>query len=167
MEFILRPWLLSDAEALAEVADDPAVAANLRNAFPSPYTLEDAKEYIASCMESDGKSALLRCIEIDGAAAGSVGCFVQSDIYCKNAELGYWLAKKWWGRGIMTAAVRLVCAEAFETFDIARIYAEPFERNAGSRRVLENAGFTLEGTIKKGAYKSGEYLDWCMYGLLK
>ena len=77
--------------------------------------------------------------------SGSIGLFLGGDVYRKSAELGYWLAEDYWGRGVMTAAVKQLCAEVFSRWDIARIYAEPFARNTGSRRVLEKAGFTLEG----------------------
>ena len=67
----------------------------------------------------------------------------------------------------MTEAVRRICREAFAAFDIVRIYAEPFAHNAGSRGVLEKAGFTLEGIMRKGVFKNGELCDYCMYSLLK
>ena len=66
----------------------------------------------------------------------------------------------------MTQAVRGICAEAFRRFGLARIYAEPFARNTGSRRVLEKAGFVLEGVMRRGVYKRGEVLDYCMYALV-
>lgn len=57
--------------------------------------------------------------------------------------------------------------EAFAAFDIVRIYAEPFAHNAGSRRVLEKAGFTCEGMMRNGVYKNGQIHSYCMYALLK
>ena len=67
----------------------------------------------------------------------------------------------------MTAAVGQICAGAFRRFDLLRIYAEPFARNAGSRRVLEKAGFSLEGVMRRGVYKRGQVCDHCMYALLR
>lgn len=165
-DFILRPWKPEDALSLARFADDPRIAENLRDAFPNPYGLGDAREFIASCLANEGKGQLSRAIEIDGGAAGSVGVFVGADVYRRSAELGCWLAEDYWGRGVMTRAVRQICREAFERFDIVRIYAEPFERNAGSRRVLEKAGFTLEGTMRSGVFKNGAVQSYCMYSLL-
>ena len=98
---------------------------------------------------------------------GSVGIFVQGDVARKSAELGYWLGEPFWGKGVMSAAVRQICAEAFEKFDIVRIYAEPFAHNAASRKVLQKAGFTLEGIMKDSVCKNGEIFDSCMYALLK
>lgn len=99
--------------------------------------------------------------------AGSIGVFVQTDVYEKSAELGYWLSEEYWRQGIMTAAVRQICREAFARFDLLRIYAEPFAHNRGSRRVLEKAGFTCEGTMRNGVFKNGQVHSYCMYALLR
>lgn len=104
---------------------------------------------------------------MNGQAVGSIGIFVKDDVYEKSAELGYWLAQDYWRRGIMSKAVSIICKEAFERFDIVRIFAEPFADNAGSRGVLEKAGFTYEGTMRDGIYKNGEIHSYCMYSLLK
>jgi ribosomal-protein-alanine N-acetyltransferase len=81
--------------------------------------------------------------------------------------LGYWLAQPYWGRGIISAAAVQICAQAFEELDIIRIFAEPFAYNAASRKVLEKAGFVLEGVMKQAAVKNGQVIDYCMYALLK
>ncbi len=166
-DFILRPWELEDACVLARFADNPRIAANLRDAFPHPYTPADAREFVSACVANEGRGQLTRAIELDGEAAGSVAVFVGADVYRRSAELGYWLAEDYWGRGVMTRAVRQICREAFERFDVVRIYAEPFEGNAGSRRVLEKAGFTLEGVMRAGVYKNGAVQSYCMYSLLR
>lgn len=165
--FTLRPWLLSDAEAVAAAADNPKIAANLRNAFPSPYTMADAEWYVGDCVAQGEARQLTRAIVIDGKAAGSIGVFVKDDVYEKSAELGYWLAEEHWGKGVMTEAVRRLCREAFGRFDILRIFAEPFADNLGSRRVLEKAGFTCEGTMRNGVYKNGRVHSYCIYALLR
>lgn len=165
--FCLRRWTLEDAASIARHADNPKVAANLRDVFPSPYTLEDAESFAAFCCGADEARELIRVIAVDGAAAGSISLTRGGDVYRRSAELGYWLGEAYWGRGIMTAAVREICRLGFAQWDIVRIYAEPFARNAGSRRVLEKAGFTLEGVMRSGACKNGEILDYCLYSLLK
>lgn len=165
--FILRPWRPEDAAALAAAADDPRIAANLRNSFPSPYTLADAEEFIRGCAGQGEERQLARAIIIEGKAAGSIGVFVKDDVYEKSAELGYWLAAEHWGRGVMTEAVGRICREAFDRFDILRIFAEPFDSNLGSRRVLEKAGFTCEGTMRNGVYKNGRVLSYRVYSLLR
>lgn len=150
MGIILRKWRMEDAPDVARYADNENVARNLRDVFPHPYSLRDAETYLADCIAAGDEGRLCRALEADGRAVGSIGVFVGADVYSKSAELGYWLAEEYWGRGMMTQAVREICAEAFRRFGLARIYAEPFARNTGSRRVLEKAGFVLEGRDAQG-----------------
>ena len=89
------------------------------------------------------------------------------NIHRQTAELGYYLAEEYWGQGIMTEAIRQLCRWIFETTDILRIYAEPFAGNTASRRALEKAGFSLEGTMKNNAVKNGRVLDMALYALTK
>lgn len=167
MEFKLRVWRAEDAADMARYADNLKIAQNLRDVFPHPYRLEDAAEFIESCMSGDESQQLCRAIVVDGHAAGSIGVFRGSDVYRRSAELGYWLAEEYWGRGIVTGAVRQLCREAFERWDIVRIFAEPFAENLGSRRVLEKAGFVLEGVMRQGVVKCEQLGDYCMYALTK
>ena len=167
MDFILREWRQSDAADVVRYADNEKIARNLRDVFPHPYTLADAENFINSCLEADETCQLFRAITVDGHAVGSVGLLLGRDVYQKNAELGYWLAEDFWGRGIMTQTVRQICREGFSRWDIQRIYAEPFAYNIASRRVLEKAGFTLEGIMRQGVFKRGQVCDSCMYALLR
>lgn len=166
-EFKLRAWRTGDAKSLAQAADNPNIARNLRNAFPNPYTLNDAVWYINDSIANADKKQINYAIVIDGQAVGGIGLFVKDDVYEKSAELGYWLAEAYWRKGIMSRAVQTICKEAFETFDIVRIFAEPFADNAGSRGVLEKSGFTYEGTMRNGVYKNGEIRSYCIYSILK
>lgn len=166
MNFLLRSWQEKDAVSLARYADDPEIAKNLRDVFPSPYTRKDAKEYIQICIAKEGKKQICRAIEIDGLAVGSIGLFQGNDIYRKSAELGYWLGRDFWGNQIMTRAVQMICAEGFQILGLVRIYAEPFAGNSGSRRVLEKSGFHLEGVLRNSVYKNGNLLDSCIYARL-
>ncbi len=168
MEFILRPWgQPNDAEDVAFFANNPRIARNLRDVFPYPYALSDARTFIQSCVEKEGAGQLCRAIAVDGRAVGSVAVFAGSDVYRKSAELGYWLAEPYWGNGIMPEAVRRLCAEAFDVLDVVRIYAEPYVTNSASRRVLEKAGFALEGILKSSVYKNDRLIDSCIYALLR
>lgn len=164
---ILRPWRKEDAKMIAKAANNPKIAANLRNTFPYPYSLEDAQWYVNDCIEKEGNDQITRAIEVDGTVVGSIGIFVKDDVYEKSGELGYWLSQDYWRQGITSRAVSLICQEAFLTFDIIRIYAEPFDYNLGSRRVLEKAGFTYEGTMRNGVYKNGKVHSYCMYSILR
>ena len=167
MDVMLRPWRPEDAPSIARHADDPQVAANLRDVFPCPYQLSDAEEFIRLCRAAEPEQAIVRAIVVDGQAVGSVALTRGTDVCRRSAELGYWLGRAFWGRGIMTKAVEEMCRTGFEAWDIVRIYAEPFAHNAGSRRVLEKAGFALEGVMRSGIWKNGRLRDYCMYALLR
>lgn len=167
MDFELRKWRMEDAQSIAYHANNKKIADNLRNAFPHPYTQKDAEAFIAACLDADEHTKYFRAISVDGVAVGSIGVFLKDDVYCRSAELGYWLAEAFWGKGIMSAAVARICRHAFDTYDIVRIFAEPFAGNTASRKVLENAGFLLEGVLKKSVFKNGQILDSCIYAVIK
>ena len=167
MNFILRPWRREDVEDVLRYANNDKIARNLRNIFPSPYIRTDAETFIESCIAADETRQMFRTIEAEGHAVGSIALSRGGDVYARTAELGYWLAEDYWGRGIMTQAVRQICEEGFELWDdLVRVYAEPFAHNTASRRVLEKAGFTLEGVLRRSVFKRNEVHDSCMYALL-
>lgn len=163
MEFKLRPWDLEDLGSLVKYANNFNISKNLTNQFPHPYTKENGETFIAMASENNPRNIL--AIEINGEAAGGIGLHVQSDIYCKNAELGYWLAEPHWGKGIITRAIRQMVAYGFETFEIDRIFARPFGNNIGSQMALQKSGFILEGKFEKTLYKNGEYLDELIFAI--
>lgn len=167
MNFRLRSWKDSDRDALLKYANNPKIASRLRNSFPFPYSAEDAQAFLSICHSADPEDQLFLAIEVNGEAVGSISVAVQPDIYCRSAEVGYWLAEPFWGNGIMSKAIREICKIAFERFPIVRIFAEPFANNFGSRRALEKAGFALEGILKQSVYKQERLLDSCIYALLK
>lgn len=164
---ILREWEETDAERLAEIANNKKIYDNLRDAFPHPYSIDDARKYIAQMRNSDNKLSKVFAIKVDGKVIGNIGAIFKEDIYRKNAEIGYFLAEEYWGKGIMTKAIKMLIAYIFENFDIIRIYAEPFSRNTGSRRCLEKAGFRLEAELKCDAVKNGIIENSCIYAILK
>ena len=167
MKCKLRTWRLSDAKDLAAALNHRSVLNNLRDGLPFPYTEQDAKEYIIATLSANEDDTFAYAITLDDRAIGSIGAFRQGNIHRQTAELGYYLAKEYWGRGIMTDAIRQLCGHIFETTDILRIYAEPFSYNAGSRRALEKAGFTREGTMKCSAVKNGKVVDMTLYSLTR
>ena len=167
MEFTLRPWTIEDVDSVYLYANNEKIAANLRDVFPFPYAYDDARQFVLSCIQAGDERQLARAIQIDGQAVGSISVTLGEDVYRKSGEIGYWLGEPFWGRGIMTAAVETMCREGFAAWDIVRIHAEAFARNAASRRVLEKAGFALEGTLRRSVYKNGEMLDSCIYALVR
>ena len=105
MEFMLRTWRATDAATMAWYANDPDVAENLSDTFPNPYDIKDAQEFIRKCRERE-QFQLCRAIVISGESAGSIGVFPKSGLYRLDADLGYWLAKPYWGKGSGTTAPR-------------------------------------------------------------
>ena len=163
MEFLLRPWTFDDVDSLVKYADNPKIAANLTDAFPSPYLWENGEAFIQMALSHD--PVQIFAIEVNGEAAGGIGLHPQADIHCMNMELGYWLAEGYWGKGIITSAVKQMVDYGFNTFEVERIFARPFGTSIGSQRVLEKAGFILEGRFEKTLYKNGEYLDELIYAV--
>lgn len=162
----LREWRADDAESIAKYMNRN-ISDNLRDGIPDPYTAEDGQEYIVKAQKADPVKSLQLAIDVGGEAVGSIGVFVLDNVYCRGAEIGYWLGEPFWGKGIMSAAVREICALAFGRLDIVRIEAGVFSFNTGSRRVLEKAGFTLEGILRQSVSKNGRMHDAYMYALLK
>ncbi len=163
----IRKWKLSDAADLAAAISNKKVQDNLRDGLPYPYTKQDGMDYISAMLAADEEEIFAFAITIDGKAVGSIGVFRQANIHRQTAELGYYIAEEYWGRGIMTEAVKQICKYVFSESDIIRIYAEPFAYNAASCKVLEKAGFQYEGTLRNNAVKNGKVIDMKMYSLLK
>jgi [ribosomal protein S5]-alanine N-acetyltransferase len=158
---ILQPWRIEDAPSLALHANNPRIAKNLRDGFPHPYKVDDARYWITHIANTP--NALILAIVIDKEAVGSVGIHFQNDVYRKNAELGYWLSEKYWKQGIMTEAVQFMVQHSFQNFDIHRIYSGVFETNIGSMRVLEKCGFTREAIHRKAVIKNDIIMDEYLY----
>lgn len=165
MNFILRPFQLSDVDSLAKHANNFKIAKFLTDAFPHPYTVDHAKAFIAMATQDD--PVHIFAIDVNGEAVGAIGLHPQKDIMCKNAELGYWLSEPYWGKGIITEAIKQIVPIGFSIFDITRIYARPYGTNAASQRVLEKTGFKLEARIEKNIFKNGEFLDELIYAVRK
>lgn len=162
---VLRDWTPGDTESLARNADNPRIAAMMRDLFPSPYTRDDAARFIAM---ATGKAGILfLAIEIGGEAAGGIGIHLLEDVRKKTAEIGYWLGEPYWGKHIMTHAVRALVPVAFSHFEIVRLQAGIFGNNPASMRVLENAGFVREAVHRDAIMKNGMIMDEVMYVFLK
>ncbi len=163
----IRKWQLSDAADLAAALSNKKVQDNLRDGLSYPYTEQDGRDYISAMLSADGEETFAFAITVDGRVIGSIGVFRQGNIHRRTAELGYYIAEEYWGRGIMTEAVKQICEHVFDKSDIIRIYAEPFAYNIASCRVLEKAGFLCEGTLRSNAVKNGKIVDMKIYSLLK
>ena len=163
--FRLRPWHPDDAMTLVKHANNPRIASNLRDGFPYPYTLGDARKWLA--MVGDNREDIILAIEINGEACGGIGLHGLKDVYRYNGEIGYWLSEKHWGRGIMSDAVAAMVDYAFTQTSWLRLFACIYENNPSSMRVLEKNGFRPEAIHRKAVMKDGKLIDEHLYALLK
>ena len=163
MNFKLRPWHNSDIESLVKYANNWEIAKNMTDAFPHPYTATNAKAFIEFATKDN--PIHIFAIDINGEAVGGIGIHLQNDIHRKNAELGYWLAEPFWGKGIISDAIKQTVDFAFDTYDIERVFARPFGTNLASQKVLEKNGFSLEGRFEKVLFKNDAYVDELIYAV--
>ncbi len=164
-QVVIRDFNLTDVESLALNANDKDISLNLRDAFPYPYTATDAQEWIAlvTSMHPSTNFAL----DVDGKAVGGIGLKMQDDVHRRSAEIGYWLGREYWGRGIATEALKALTEHAFANFDLCRIYAMVFAWNPASSKVLEKAGYVLEGRLRKAIQKEGKMTDALLYASVR
>lgn len=167
MKCQIRKWEITDATDLAGALSNKNIQNNLRDGLPYPYTENDAIDYIQAMLHADSNTTYAFAITVDNKAVGSIGVFRKDNIHSRTAEMGYYIAEPFWGKGIGTNAVKEVCNYIFNNTDIIRIFAEPFAYNTASCRILEKSGFVYEGTLRSNAVKNGQILDMKMYALIK
>jgi RimJ/RimL family protein N-acetyltransferase len=167
MKISIREWKLEDAKNLAKALNNKKVQDNLRDGIPFPYTEKDAKDYINAMLSAKKDSQYAFAICCDEQVVGSIGVFRKDNVHRLTAEIGYYLAEEYWGKGVMTEAVKQACKYIFDNTDIVRIFADPYHFNIGSCRVLEKAGFQFEGVLRKNAIKNGQLTDMKMYSILR
>lgn len=163
--FTLREWHTDDAASLQQHADNPNIYSFLLDRFPHPYTMEAAIGWVNMMLDQNPQVNFV--IDVDGKAVGVIGLEIREDVYRKTALLGYWISETLWGRGIMPQAIKLITAYAFENLGLIRIQAGVLSNNPRSMRVLEKAGFTMEGVLKNNIIKNGAVLDEHIYAVLK
>jgi RimJ/RimL family protein N-acetyltransferase len=157
----VRSWRESDAESLATHANNRRVWLNLRDAFPHPYRLDDARAFIRAALGRTQETHF--AIAVNGAAVGGIGFRPHEDVERVSAEIGYWLGEPFWGRGITTEALIAVTAAALRTHGLTRVFAVPYAWNLASFRVLEKAGYVREGVMRRSAIKDGRVVDQVLY----
>ena len=158
----LRPFEDADIPSLTAVGNNKKIWDNLRDFFPHPYTEDDARVFIRKCRAENPQLTFV--IEYQGNTAGCIGLVKQTDIYRLTAEIGYWIGEPYWGLGIATASVNLVAGYAFNHLGLVRIFTGVFDFNRASQRVLEKAGFRLEGIFENSVLKNGKIIHEFRYG---
>ena len=158
---IVRSYLPTDAESLARYANNRKIWLALRDAFPHPYSVEDGRAFIKRATGADPETMFAICVGDE--AAGGIGFSLHPDVERISAEIGYWLGEPFWGKGIVSEALSAVTEYAIRQHGLKRVYAVPYEMNAASFRVLEKAGYALEGRMRKSAIKDGKVIDQFLY----
>ena len=161
----IRLWNAQDADALVKYANNYHIWKNLRDGFPHPYTAQNARDFLKAAAGQN--PATYFAIATAEEAIGGIGVTLNHDVHRLTAEMGYWLGEPFWGKGIMTEAVTAFTDFAFEQFGLVRIYAEPYATNQASCRVLEKAGFQLEGRMRNSVVKAGQIGDQFLYAKIR
>jgi len=135
--------------------------------IPFPYGREEFDQLmsvsIETAMEHRGWSIHFAIRDENDSLIGEVVVF--NLVECHKAEVGYWLGKPFWGQGIMTAVVGVICKFAIDEWNLVKVAAAIFDGNVASQRVLEKCGFEFEGTMKRHFFKDGQYVDSRHYAL--
>ncbi|MFH0384678.1 GNAT family N-acetyltransferase [Streptococcus sp. A18] len=139
---LLRPWTVDDAENLFALASHPEIG--LRAGWPAHQSLEESRNVIETVFTQPETYALVD--KITGKPVGAISLMIggaskltTSD---KEAELGYWLGRDYWGQGLVPEAIRKLLCHAFETLKLETVWCGYFEGNEQSRRAQEKCGFT-------------------------
>ena len=157
---------MEDAEELARIANNKNIFDQDIDSFPFPYSLSDAEFFISSFSTSEARHSAY-AIEYENKPIGSVGLEFKDDVNRMNVEIGYFISEEFWNRGIATNVVKEVVRYVFENFDVLRIYAEVFENNPASMKVLKKAGFEQEAVCKRAVIKNNVVQDLYIFSVLR
>ncbi|MBD3309166.1 GNAT family N-acetyltransferase [candidate division KSB3 bacterium] len=164
-EGYIRDYQETDIAALVQYANNRSIWKNLTDRFPHPYTDADAQAWLEFVQQQETPTYF--AIATEEELIGGIGFELQTGIHCKTARLGYWLGEPFWGKGIVSEAVRAMTDYAFTHHDLERIYANVFETNLAAVRVLEKGGFLYEARLRKHVFKDGKILDLLIYAILR
>ena len=161
----IRSWLKDDFSTLAKYFNNKKIWDNCRDSLPYPYSESDAQQFIRFVLNQSEQNNY--CIEVNQEAVGNISFSRGIDVERYNAELGYWLAEPYWGKGIMTQMLVLAIRSYFFHADVIRVYANVYAGNVSSMRVLEKIGFRKCGIHRNACFKNGRFLDCHCYELLR
>ena len=163
--FTLRELNFDDCESLAKYANSINVWNNVRDYFPHPYTINDAKNFINTVKSRANIQDF--AITVNDEVVGVIGFIPCTDVERLSAEVGYWIGENFWNKGIMTEALKCLVAYIFNNTEFIRLFAPIFEFNKASMRVLEKAGFTQIAILNKAAIKNEKIINLHYFELLK
>ena len=162
---LLRPFRKSDLESIVKHINDKTIAART-NAIPYPYTMKHAERWyrmIRNRARRKGSLTKEFAIEIDGEAVGCVAIYPKGH----RAEIGYWLGRAYWGKGIMTEVVKTITKYGFNELGLRRMHASTFRNSKASMRVLEKAGYKFEGILRKNIKKGDKLIDEYLFARVR
>jgi len=166
--FHLTPVREGDQPAYVEHLADKGIS-DFMLLIPHPYTKNDAEFWVQLCLKAQQTQPHTTEFAIrreDGFLIGAIGVTLHTGKGAHRGELGYWLAKPYRGRGVMTRTVKAVVAYGFATLGLQRIEATAFTHNPASQRVLERAGLTREGVLAGWHVKNGVLIDALMFAIV-
>lgn len=164
--FSLSAIVRSDKAAYLEHLSDPTIAQNTM-AIPFPYTAAHADAWLDHCeAEATNPEKRFALRDDSGLLIGSIGIVGELPPGAHRAEIGYWLAASWRGRGIMPRAIDVFALHCFTTLRLHRLSAVTFVGNVASQRALEKAGFQREGMMRHFQVKEGAFLDAVLHARL-
>ena len=142
---LLRPWRESDAEALFKYASDPDVGP--RAGWPPHKNVDESRQIIKTVFNTDTMWAVVW--KETGEAIGCAGYLTATNsnlnIPGNECEVGYWIGKPYWGKGICTEALKLVIDYCFNVKGFTALWGDYFPENPASGRVMEKCGFKDTG----------------------
>lgn len=164
-EYCVRPVGEGDAPSIAKYGDNHNIWKYLRDYFPHPFTLEHAEAIVAETLRENPPWNFMVATKTE--AIGCIGLSPQQDVHRYTAEIGFWLAEPYWGKGIMTQAVQLFSDNALAHWGLKRVYAGVYANNPASVRVMEKAGFEREGVMRASVFKERLVLDQVLLAKVK
>jgi len=168
-EFELTQIYQSDRACIARYINDPEIYNNTL-VIPYPYSEEDAEFYINMVQDAEKEERVHKSWAIrhqNGEMVGGIGLLYNDGLDSHRSELGYWISRHLWGKGIMTQVVKTFTDYILENTDLIKLCATVFETNKASARVLEKVGYESEGFLKKHYLKDGKYLNGVAYAIIK
>ena len=159
----LREFKAQDAPFIINTLNDEQVTRYLSSKIPFPYTQADANWWISQ----GSKNGIIKAIVVNRQFAGCIGITPGEFEYNRSGEIGYWLNKAYWGKGIITRAIELICNEAFASSHLNRIFGAVFAGNTGSMKALTKSGFEQEAVLKQAIYKNGVFYNNHIFSKLK
>ena len=164
-KIVLRTWRLSDREALLKYINNHDVWINLSDRIPHPYLEANADQWLKGRQNKTPQVDF--AIDLEGEAIGGIGFELLQGIYRITANIGYWLAQPFWGRGIGSKALARATQYGLQELGLERLQAEVFAHNRASARILEKCGYQLEATLRRNTIKDGRIHDSLLYARLR